>query len=432
MNIENLVNIKDLDFTKGKDISGTLFIYGGLIVSEDILLKKNLIIEGQATAMTMETTNSSSQIATTRFVKNQNYATLQSPFFSGIACVNTPQNAINKHQIINIEYLNQNLESIQSAITFIKTQNSFMQMQINDITRNFVTINTMLNQFQKKIDETVLHNLQISGNVTILDKKMDSYKSHIGLIGGNVTIVDRKMDSYKSHIGLIAGNVAILDKKMDTFKSHIGLIAGNVTILDRKMDSYKSHIGLIGGNVAILQRNATNINTQPGIDLKKTIGLISGNVSLLQKNITSINSNIGSIQGNVAILQRSIVQKSNQTYYNKPFKTVLSNNQSQYVNSITVLDDGIYMINVNVFYQNTSNVTMNLNLFNVSIIANGVLSTIGGNAIQTFLNKQGYSISGSCIINTKDVNTKIIQISCISQFTGGTLLTSGNMTIVKI
>jgi hypothetical protein len=219
---------------------------------------------------------------------------------------------------------------------------------------------------------------------------------------------------------------------MDTFKSHIGLIAGNVTILDRKMDSYKSHIGLIGGNVAILQRNATNINTQPGIDLKKTIGLISGNVSLLQKNITSINSNIGSIQGNVAILQRSIVQKSNQTYYNKPFKTVLSNNQSQYVNSITVLDDGIYMINVNVFYQNTSNVTMNLNLFNVSIIANGVLSTIGGNAIQTFLNKQGYSISGSCIINTKDVNTKIIQISCISQFTGGTLLTSGNMTIVKI
>ena len=98
----------DVSFNTKLSVIGDVSLNSKLSVNGDASMNGNVIVRGNLSAITQTTNDNSTRVATTEFVKNQGYATIASPNFTGTA---TMANTIisNKLSVLNDTSLNNNL-----------------------------------------------------------------------------------------------------------------------------------------------------------------------------------------------------------------------------------------------------------------------------------------------------------------------------------
>ena len=115
----------------GAYFTGDVSVYNRLIISGDVSLNNRLFVNGDAnlngnvTTITQSTNDSSSKLATTAFVKNQGYAALVSPNFTGSATMETLN--ISQSLIVSADarYIgNLDVNGNMTAITQFNSDNS--------------------------------------------------------------------------------------------------------------------------------------------------------------------------------------------------------------------------------------------------------------------------------------------------------------------
>jgi len=116
--------VKNQGYAKlsGASFSGDVTANNRLVVNNDSSFNANVVITGITTlqgtsyANTPLTTNNSTQIATTAYVQNQGYATLNSPVFTGVPYAPTPSLGSNNAQIATTQFVISEITSFVNAI----------------------------------------------------------------------------------------------------------------------------------------------------------------------------------------------------------------------------------------------------------------------------------------------------------------------------
>lgn len=116
--------IKNQGYAKlsGAAFSGDVAIQSKLVVSGDVSLNANVVITGDTTlnggayAITPNTVDNSTKIATTAYVQNQGYATVVSPSFTGYVSAPTPSIGDTSRQVATTEYVRTEITSFINSI----------------------------------------------------------------------------------------------------------------------------------------------------------------------------------------------------------------------------------------------------------------------------------------------------------------------------
>jgi hypothetical protein len=115
----------------GATFTGDVSVNNRLIVSGDVSLNNRLFVNGDVnlngnvTTITQSTTDSSTKLATTAFIKNQGYSTLASPNFTGTATMETLN--ISQSLVVSADarYIgNLEVNGNMTAITLFNSENS--------------------------------------------------------------------------------------------------------------------------------------------------------------------------------------------------------------------------------------------------------------------------------------------------------------------
>jgi len=143
--------VKNQDYAQlaGANFTGDIQTTGKLLVRSDTSLNGNLYVEGKTnlvgdvTVPTQNNIDNSTKVATTAFVKNQNYATLNSPQFTGIPLAPTPAIGTTSTQIATTEYVRTEIvsfvNSIPSAFDAIKQLSDALSQVDASFTNSLLT-----------------------------------------------------------------------------------------------------------------------------------------------------------------------------------------------------------------------------------------------------------------------------------------------------
>jgi len=115
-NMQGTMSVPSVNVSENLFVSGDLSLNGKLFVAKDVSLNGNVNVGGDLTNITQALGDSSTKVATTEFVKNQNYAPKDTPTFTGLTTIQTGA-ITQKFQVGGDVSLNSKL-SVLSAATF--------------------------------------------------------------------------------------------------------------------------------------------------------------------------------------------------------------------------------------------------------------------------------------------------------------------------
>ena len=161
---QNYANLTGANFTGDVSTSGNLSVSGNVSFNNQLSLGGDLTVGGSISALTQQSTDNSTKVATTEFVKNQGYVTSYSPAFSGIPTAPTSDiNVPPTNQIATTLY-------VENKITdFFNVASTATINSINQLSQAFANSNdtleaTIANQLAYKAD---LASPIFNGNVTL-------------------------------------------------------------------------------------------------------------------------------------------------------------------------------------------------------------------------------------------------------------------------
>ena len=141
----------------GANFTGDIQTTGKILATSDASLNGNLYVVGQTTLLgdvivpTQITSDNSTKVATTAFVKNQNYATLNSPQFSGIPLAPTASVGTTTTQIATTSFVRTEIVSFVNAIPSAFDAINQLKDALSQVDASFTT--TLLSSVGLKADK---------------------------------------------------------------------------------------------------------------------------------------------------------------------------------------------------------------------------------------------------------------------------------------
>jgi cytoskeletal protein CcmA (bactofilin family) len=141
----------------GANFTGDIQTTGKILATSDASLNGNLYVAGQTNLLgdvnvpTQITSDNSTKAATTAFVKNQNYATLNSPQFSGIPLAPTASIGTTSTQIATTAFVRTEIVSFVNAIPSAFDAINQLKVALSQVDASFTT--TLLSSVGLKADK---------------------------------------------------------------------------------------------------------------------------------------------------------------------------------------------------------------------------------------------------------------------------------------
>ena len=150
---DNSLKVATTEFVKkqgyaalaGANFIGDISLNTRLFVGGDVSLNSNLMVTNTTTllgntyAITPNIDDNSTKVATTEYVKNQGYATLASPEFTGVPIAPTPAYGDNSTQVATTEFVTTQLYSFINSNQEVYTALQSLSTALNETDASFAT-----------------------------------------------------------------------------------------------------------------------------------------------------------------------------------------------------------------------------------------------------------------------------------------------------
>jgi len=380
--------------------TGDISLNGNLYIKKDVALDGNVsVTSGSLITTTPELTDSSIRVATTQFVKNQNYAPIDTPTFSGTSTIQIGK--------VNEKFSVEGDVSLNSKL-FVFHKSTFNNSMYVD---GDVSLN---NKLAVNGDVSLNNNVNVGGILT-LPTQSDNDNSRRA-----ATTEFVKNQRYAPTAGAnFTGDVS-----MNTKLSVIGDVSLNSRVSINGDASMNGNVNIRGNLTAITQLTSDNSNKVATTEFIKNQAYsklasptFSGTVTIPTANISSLSvTGEATINGNINVTTQDVNDNSTKVattrfVKNQAYATIESptfTGTSTMANSIIsqkleVQGDVSMNKNINVGGNIVTNGSMNVA---GSIITNTQPSTDNSNKVATtaFVKNQGYSLLSGAEF-TGDVKT---------------------------
>jgi hypothetical protein len=442
---QGYAQLNGANFTGDISLNTRLFIGGdaslnrNLFIAGDVSLNGNLNIGGIITSVTQTNSDNSTKVATTAFVKNQGYSTIESPTFTGTATIPTAN-------ITNLNIIND--ASMNGSLIVGKDLTINGRLNVKNYTNQNI-INTTTTTYQLIVSEDLSLNgrLVVSGDV--------SMNGNLSVVG-NITCQTQDTNDNSTKISTTEYVRNILDVSLNNYytknaaDASINSTLGNYytkTAIDASINtSYYNKVDID----ASVNSALTNYYTKTAIDTSVNSAL--ENYYTKTAIDTSVNSALTNYYTKTAI--DTSVNSALTNYYTKTVIDASINSALSFKSNIaSPIFTGIATIpTANITTLNNSgdasfngnmviggNVTMN-NLLDISgsIITHNNVNVYGIINQYTTTLEQGYIVNYNNVSGNGDISANGIKLEKSTQgensifgISAGSSLTSGtNNTIV--
>jgi hypothetical protein len=442
---QGYAQLNGANFTGDISLNTRLFIGGdaslnrNLFIAGDVSLNGNLNIGGIITSVTQTNSDNSTKVATTAFVKNQGYSTIESPTFTGTATIPTAN-------ITNLNIIND--ASMNGSLIVGKDLTINGRLNVKNYTNQNI-INTTTTTYQLIVSEDLSLNgrLVVSGDV--------SMNGNLSVVG-NITCQTQDTNDNSTKISTTEYVRNILDVSLNNYytknaaDASINSTLGNYytkTAIDASINtSYYNKVDID----ASVNSALTNYYTKTTIDA--SVNSVLTNYYTKTAIDTSVNSALTNYYTKTAI--DTSVNSALTNYYTKTVIDASINSALSFKSNIaSPIFTGIATIpTANITTLNNSgdasfngnmviggNVTMN-NLLDISgsIITHNNVNVYGIINQYTTTLEQGYIVNYNNVSGNGDISANGIKLEKSTQgensifgISAGSSLTSGtNNTIV--
>ena len=425
---QGYAQLNGANFTGDISLNTRLFIGGdaslnrNLFIAGDVSLNGNLNIGGIITSVTQTNSDNSTKVATTAFVKNQGYSTIESPTFTGTATIPTAN-------ITNLNIIND--ASMNGSLIVGKDLTINGRLNVKNYTNQNI-INTTTTTYQLIVSEDLSLNgrLVVSGDV--------SMNGNLSVVG-NITCQTQDTNDNSTKISTTEYVRNILDVSLNNYytknaaDASINSTLGNYytkTAIDASINtSYYNKVDID----ASVNSALTNYYTKTAIDASVNSTLT--NYYTKTAIDTSVNSALTNYYTKTVIdasINSALSFKSNIA---SPIFTGIATIPT--ANITTLNNSGDASFNGNMVIG--GNVTMN-NLLDISgsIITHNNVNVYGIINQYTTTLEQGYIVNYNNVSGNGDISANGIKLEKSTQgensifgISAGSSLTSGtNNTIV--
>jgi hypothetical protein len=425
---QGYAQLNGANFTGDISLNTRLFIGGdaslnrNLFIAGDVSLNGNLNIGGIITSVTQTNSDNSTKVATTAFVKNQGYSTIESPTFTGTATIPTAN-------ITNLNIIND--ASMNGSLIVGKDLTINGRLNVKNYTNQNI-INTTTTTYQLIVSEDLSLNgrLVVSGDV--------SMNGNLSVVG-NITCQTQDTNDNSTKISTTEYVRNILDVSLNNYytknaaDASINSTLGNYytkTAIDASINtSYYNKVDID----ASVNSALTNYYTKTAIDTSVNSAL--ENYYTKTAIDTSVNSALTNYYTKTVIdasINSALSFKSNIA---SPIFTGIATIPT--ANITTLNNSGDASFNGNMVIG--GNVTMN-NLLDISgsIITHNNVNVYGIINQYTTTLEQGYIVNYNNVSGNGDISANGIKLEKSTQgensifgISAGSSLTSGtNNTIV--
>jgi predicted acyltransferase (DUF342 family) len=425
---QGYAQLNGANFTGDISLNTRLFIGGdaslnrNLFIAGDVSLNGNLNIGGIITSVTQTNSDNSTKVATTAFVKNQGYSTIESPTFTGTATIPTAN-------ITNLNIIND--ASMNGSLIVGKDLTINGRLNVKNYTNQNI-INTTTTTYQLIVSEDLSLNgrLVVSGDV--------SMNGNLSVVG-NITCQTQDTNDNSTKISTTEYVRNILDVSLNNYytknaaDASINSTLGNYytkTAIDASINtSYYNKVDID----ASVNSALTNYYTKTTIDA--SVNSVLTNYYTKTAIDTSVNSALTNYYTKTVIdasINSALSFKSNIA---SPIFTGIATIPT--ANITTLNNSGDASFNGNMVIG--GNVTMN-NLLDISgsIITHNNVNVYGIINQYTTTLEQGYIVNYNNVSGNGDISANGIKLEKSTQgensifgISAGSSLTSGtNNTIV--